>query len=403
MASQPDKFAAGVGFHPSFCVSSDPDSPYRSVSSTAGQLYLVFGEADHVGLPCLSSTIPVVLFLRVLEHFILLLIPALTACVFAAKRGISNICLLGAIALAGIAFAGYAAFWVWLASPQAGYLFSLLLPPVCLLYLLKNRKDLTGSVRTAFRELALPGLLVFASSLLVLSTGYLYGGLHGRDPSTPFDTAATRFSEPLPLDNQLPFIFADQVARGRVLKPMFSDWHSSDRPPLQTGMGLLHYPYIPKSKQFGYQVLGVTLQCLVLFALWLYLRAFNLDPRALALVLTVTCFSGFFVVNSFYDWPKLLAATYMLAFSVLFLSDKLLAQLRKDRRVAVLSGGLLAFGMLSHGGSAFAALGLVIAFLLLRRKNLPQESCFHYALVCFTVRALGLIPEAVRSARGTVC
>ncbi|MEM8924101.1 MAG: dienelactone hydrolase family protein [Actinomycetota bacterium] len=41
-----DRFRAGVGLHPSFCTTEDPDSPHLSVPSYTGSLYLGFGSED---------------------------------------------------------------------------------------------------------------------------------------------------------------------------------------------------------------------------------------------------------------------------------------------------------------------------------------------------------------------
>lgn len=48
MAEHPSRFAAGVGLHPSFCVSDDEDSPHLGVSKVRGSLYIAIGDADHV-------------------------------------------------------------------------------------------------------------------------------------------------------------------------------------------------------------------------------------------------------------------------------------------------------------------------------------------------------------------
>ena len=44
-------FRAGVGLHPSFCTTEDPDSPHLAVPSSTGSLYIgffgVFGPAYH--------------------------------------------------------------------------------------------------------------------------------------------------------------------------------------------------------------------------------------------------------------------------------------------------------------------------------------------------------------------
>jgi carboxymethylenebutenolidase len=46
MAAHTDRFAAGVGMHPSFCTTDDPDSPHRRVPSITGSMYVAFGAED---------------------------------------------------------------------------------------------------------------------------------------------------------------------------------------------------------------------------------------------------------------------------------------------------------------------------------------------------------------------
>lgn len=41
-----DRFAAGVGLHPSFCTTDEPDSPHLQVPRIPGSLYIAFGSAD---------------------------------------------------------------------------------------------------------------------------------------------------------------------------------------------------------------------------------------------------------------------------------------------------------------------------------------------------------------------
>jgi carboxymethylenebutenolidase len=41
-----DRFAAGVGLHPSFCTTDGPDSPHLLVPGIAGDLYIAFGAED---------------------------------------------------------------------------------------------------------------------------------------------------------------------------------------------------------------------------------------------------------------------------------------------------------------------------------------------------------------------
>ena len=41
-----DQFRVGVGLHPSFCTTDEPDSPHLAVPSYTGSLYIGFGSAD---------------------------------------------------------------------------------------------------------------------------------------------------------------------------------------------------------------------------------------------------------------------------------------------------------------------------------------------------------------------
>ena len=46
ISSRGDQFRAGVGLHPSFCTTDEPDSPHLGVPSYTGSLYIGFGSAD---------------------------------------------------------------------------------------------------------------------------------------------------------------------------------------------------------------------------------------------------------------------------------------------------------------------------------------------------------------------
>jgi hypothetical protein len=110
----------------------------------------------------------------------------------------------------------------------------------------------------------------------------------------------------------MPFIFAQQLRSGVLKKPMFGDWLSSDRPPLQTEIILSLGPAIG-SRTLDYETASVLLQCLWVFSVWLLLRAFRISRLSRGLVIGTIYLTGFALVNSFYVWPKLLAAAYMLA------------------------------------------------------------------------------------------
>ena len=46
IADRGDIFRAGIGLHPSFCTTDEPDSPHLGVPSYTGSLYIGFGSAD---------------------------------------------------------------------------------------------------------------------------------------------------------------------------------------------------------------------------------------------------------------------------------------------------------------------------------------------------------------------
>ena len=48
LAGQPGTFVAGVGLHPSFCVTPEPDSPHLTVPTISGRLHMAQGTADQL-------------------------------------------------------------------------------------------------------------------------------------------------------------------------------------------------------------------------------------------------------------------------------------------------------------------------------------------------------------------
>lgn len=51
MARHNDRFAAGVGMHPSYCTTDDADSPHLLVPKIDGALYVAFGSEDKMQSP----------------------------------------------------------------------------------------------------------------------------------------------------------------------------------------------------------------------------------------------------------------------------------------------------------------------------------------------------------------
>ncbi len=308
------------------------------------------------------------LLLRVSEYFLLLSLIFFAGCLAALRRGVRNIYVIGLIGFVAITAAGYVAFWLWFLSPRVGHAYSFVIHLAGAGYLLWfGRSQFRGESR--MRLLLLPWLLTFVITLFILSAGFLYGGL-----DQPLVSAQTRFSYALPSDNYLPFLFAEQISQNHIARPIFIDWLSSDRPPLQTGMALLEYPFTISPRNLGYQVVAVFLQGLWVLALWIFAEAFSVPRRVTVWIITAVLFSGFTFVNSFFVWPKLFAAACMLGAATLVLSPEIAALEQARLGPAILAGALGAFSFLAHGGSAFACLGLLLTLLIIRspRVRLPK-------------------------------
>ena len=320
------------------------------------------------------------LLVTAIVHFALLALPAMAACALAAAKGVRNSVALAGIALAAVAAAGYLAFWVYLLWPDLGANFVADLAIAAAIVFYAQFRKLDAGGRKALGRLIPPALLTGAAALLVLSTGFLYEGV-----SNPLDTPARRFSHQLPMDNRIPFLFAESLREGRVPRPLTGDWLSSDRPPLQAGIVLSQYAFM-RGKALGYTVLCAILQSLWVMGAWSVLQSFQVDRRAAAMALGVALFSGFVFNNTFFVWPKLLAAAFLLALFA-FWHEIEQGRVKAGTGAYWLAGSLGAFALLAHGGSAFGLLGLGLLVILVGRRGLTRRSLgvFTVALVSIQI------------------
>ncbi|KGF72013.1 hypothetical protein DO97_13335 [Neosynechococcus sphagnicola sy1] len=175
-----------------------------------------------------------------------------------------------------------------------------------------------------------------------------------------------RFFDDFPGDNIIPRMFAERLYKGIDPRHLHGDWQSSDRPPLQAGMILLQRPLMNLTHWSGglqYQILATIIQCSWVPATWSLCRALCLPRRILAMVLAFSIFSGFYLFNSLFVWPKFLAgALTILAVTIL------VTQIRRGQRptwLQVILGAIaLALGLLAHGGVVFTMPILFVALLV---------------------------------------
>jgi hypothetical protein len=308
------------------------------------------------------------LLLLTLGIFVVTILPAAVACVVAVRRGIRSALDLTMLSLLAIALVGYVAFWSYFFHHMLGVIFSwasLLLCVGILAWQLasRNRRAQLASLRV----MAAPLLLMATATLFIVSLGFIYG------KSSPLqEYSAERFGPPfLSVDNWIPKLLADNVYSGHIPRPMVGNWLSSDRPPLQAGNALWNYPWTHADRDLSYQILGIVLQFTFLAGLWAYLDAAGVSRKAAALVMAAALFAGFTIENSFFVWPKLYPAAFLLVISAYLFTGRY-TDVRRDWRVAAAVGAAAAFAMLGHGGSAFGLFGIALTALVFRRAPAPR-------------------------------
>ena len=183
-----------------------------------------------------------------------------------------------------------------------------------------------------------------------------------------------RFIRDMPNDNEIPRMFADKLIAGE--SPTYGgDWLSSDRPPLQTGIELSLRPWhlsdSPATNYRNYHRAAILLQMIWVPTLFAFGRVLQLSRTTILLVLLICATSGFFLFNSLYVWPKLLAASlFLIALGILLVGvrDHSAGTLH-----ATVAAGCASLGLLAHGGVAFSVLALPAlpaAWVFLRQVRL---------------------------------
>lgn len=302
------------------------------------------------------------LIIFTLFHALLITIPIALFILISMERGITNRVVLLSIGAGASGIFVFIDFWIWMLAHKAGIYFSIAVLGA-MLYMCVER------IRRCYRidELREWGWIVtmwFCYSLFILSAGLAPWGI-----VDALTNVAHRFSPELPIDNQLPFIFAQQIASGKVAIPMIGDWLSSDRPPLQTAYFLASGAVKLMHSDFHYQVVATLLQCLWVIALWALLKSKNISRFAMLLTLGVPMFSGFAIVHGLFTWPKLLPVFFiLLIIGILFDNDQ---KWLERWQTGVVVGVLAALAMLCHGGSIFALLGVGLGLFLFMRIPKP--------------------------------
>lgn len=287
-------------------------------------------------------------------HLALTAAPGAAAALLAMRGGVRSIPILLGVALAASGAGAMLAFWSYYADPMVGQVVSFLL-------VLGSVQAIAwtwyaGLDRGILRQLAVPAALWALGSAFVVFLGFLHGG-----EGEPLLTAANRFSHPLPGDNYLPSYFADWFFQhgNEGSPPPYASWLSSDRPPLQIGYALAQRPFGWDGDGLHYQVLGVILQQLWILGMWSVLCAARVRSRTRGLAIFAAMVGDVAILQGFFVWPKLLAASFLLAALAIVVSPRW-PELRRSLPVAALFAALCGLAMLAHGGSVFVLIPLLV-------------------------------------------
>jgi hypothetical protein len=322
------------------------------------------------------------LLLILAAHLVLTGLPGVAATLLAARCGVRVVPVLLAIALAVSGGLAMLTFWAYYADPMLGESLSYLslFGSIALTGWALYGGNLDPSL---LRHLATPLFLWALGSTFLVLFGFAHGGT-----GASLSMASTRFSDPLPTDNDIPLFFSNWFfSHGHHgVPPVFpGHWLASDRPPLQIGYELAQRPFEWGSIELHYQVLGVVLQQLWIVGLWGLLVAARVGRITRGLTMFALLISDLTIVHGFYVWPKLLPAAMLLATAGLIVTP-LWFRIRRDWRAAALVAALFSLAVLGHGSSVFGVLTLVIVAAI---RGIPS---WRWLGIAVLVGAVLLVP-----------
>lgn len=304
---------------------------------------------------------------------VVFLVPAAAGLLVAVWAGITSRPAQAICALAAPCLVGYAAGGFYLLSAPAGRAADVAAyAAVVVVGAAAAWRCGAERTRAALGWWAAPALMAPAAAAVSLGIGFLHGGTE-----SVFRVEWVRYFDRIAGDNALPWQFALQLlAPTRPLPHYLSGhWLSSDRPPLQTSVYLLARAVLPMGDQHElvYQTLGTLLQSLWVPALWCVLTVVGLPRRAIAGAVAAVAVSGFVLFNSFYVWPKLFPAAFLVLLAGIVLTPEWRTV---RRRVAggVACGLGTGLAVLGHQESVLALVPLAVLLLAVPRRW-PRWRC----------------------------
>lgn len=194
------------------------------------------------------------------------------------------------------------------------------------------------------------------TSLVAMATA-LCRGIADKDQGIQHTVAVRYWNS---VDNKIPGMFANGLARKQTLRPEILDgWQSSDRPPIATGLIRIFSPFT-HSQQPDFFILAASSSVIILSVVLLVRVIWNRRDMEIGISVATYLSPGIFV-NAVYTWPKLIAA----ALSVVAIVLLFRATVRKEiaTNVIYVSSTAMVLAILAHGSSVYALPPFVLLFL----------------------------------------
>jgi hypothetical protein len=292
--------------------------------------------------------------------------PGVAATLLGVRFGVRNVPVLLGIGLTGSGVAAMVTFWIYYTVPHAGGLCAYAVFFGSIALAIWTWPDVSRH-RALLRGLSVPLALWVLASLFILFFGFLHGRIEDiQVPQYRFSTQPSLFAS----DNLIPWFYSDWVFKGSLGSPPIfpPGWLFSDRPPLQIGYVLSQRVFGWDERMTHYEAIGVVLQQFWIFGMWALLIATRVSRRTISLVVVAALVSDVVITNSFFVWPKLLSAAFVLAALALVAAPGE-STLRRQPLTILLLGALAALAYLAHGTGVF---GLIPVAAVALWKGLPN-------------------------------
>lgn len=306
------------------------------------------------------------LLVIVAVQLVLTATPGVAATLLGVRYGVRSIPVLLGIGLAGSGVAAMLTFWVYYVIPRAGGLcaYAVLFGSIaCLVWAWSD----VSRHRALLRQLSVPLGLWALASIFIVFFGFLHGGIENvQVPQYRFSTQPSLFAS----DNLIPWFFSNWMFEGSPGSPPIfpPGWLFSDRPPLQVAYLLTQRIFGWDERLTHYEVLGVVLQQFWIVGMWALMVAARVSRRVRSYAIVAALVSDVVIMNSFYVWPKLLSAAFVLAALALVAAPGE-SPLRRQPLTVVLLGALVALAFLAHGTGVF---GLIPVAAIVLWRGLPN-------------------------------